>query len=694
MYAIRLHAGPAVHTVEIQFDYLSPTSSSVGALEVSPDVLMVDWNEVVLYPAGYFSRQIPVTASVNLPAGWQFGTALETAGAGVQTSFKRTDLETLVDSPVYAGRYAKRIDLESGGPAPVHLDLFADRPDYLVTTSDELQAYRALVQQAFRLFGSHHFDHYDFLYSLSDQVQQQGLEHHRSSENGNDPESFTKWDATAFGRDLLPHEFTHSWNGKFRRPADLWTPNYDVPMQNSLLWVYEGQTQYWGQVLTARSGLWTLQQALDQFALTAAYFQAESGRRWRPLQDTTNDEIINPRRPLSWRDWQRFEDYYEEGKLIWLEADTLIRELSGDRRSLDDFARAFFGIDDGSFTPVTYTFDDVVRALNSVQPYDWSAFLRQRLDSSGRPAPLEGLRRGGYRLVYTDTPSEILKADDEQRKHVDLLSPLECASMPRRRDTPACCKKSCGTVRAAKAGLTEGAQILAVNGIAYGDDAPQGCHPRGPARHQPDRADPTDWRSLSGSARRLSRWPALPASRAEPIGPRQARSDPRASTMTKRRRSQRSPPSPSPRWAVASMPVGATGSQHLLFVEHALVTGVHDVEDMRLVSDELVVRDGAVTIGIDLVHHLRGLQPAGIAAGGEAGHFAAAAHEFLGIDLAGVVLVEHREHLFLVGDPLMRSTRCRHRRCRSCASFPACAGRARNSGGKCRNVVRQRCHRV
>ncbi len=470
VYAIRLHASPAVRTVEIQFDYLSPTSSRVGALEVSADVLMVEWNEVVLYPAGYFSRQIPVTASVSLPAGWQLGTALETAESDGPTRFKRTDLETLVDSPIYAGRYAKRVDLEAGSAAPVHLDLFADRPDYLAMTGAELQAYRALVQQALRLFGSHHFDHYDFLYSLSDQVQQQGLEHHRSSEDGSDPESFTKWDATAFGRDLLPHEFTHSWNGKFRRPADLWTPNYDVPMQNSLLWVYEGQTQYWGQVLTARSGLWTLQQALDQLALTAAYFQAESGRRWRPLQDTTNDEIINPRRPQSWRDWQRFEDYYEEGQLIWLEADTLIREQSGDRRSLDDFARAFFGIDDGSFTPVTYRFDDVVRALNSVQPYDWSGFLRQRLDSSGRPAPLEGLRRGGYRLVYTDTPSEILKADDEQRKRVDLLFSMGVRIDDSEKGQGGMLQEVMWDSAAFRAGLTEGSQIVAVNGVAYEGD--------------------------------------------------------------------------------------------------------------------------------------------------------------------------------------------------------------------------------
>jgi predicted metalloprotease with PDZ domain len=470
MDAIRLHAAASVRSVEIQFDYLSPTSSRVGDLEVSKDVLMVELNEVVLYPAGYFSRQIPVTASVTLPARWQFATALDRASAADQASFRRTDLETLIDSPIYAGRYSKRIDLQSGGPAPVHLDLFADRPEDLVTTPEEEQAYRSLVQQAFKLFGSHHFDHYDFLFSLSDQVQQTGLEHHRSSENGSDPESFTKWDATARDRDLLPHEFTHSWNGKFRRPADLWTPNYDVPMQDSLLWVYEGQTQYWGQVLSARSGLWTQQQALDELAYTAAYYQSQSGRRWRQLQDTTNDEIINPRRPQSWRDWQRFEDYYEEGQLIWLEVDTLIREQSGEQRSLDDFARAFFGINDGSFTPVTYTFEDVVRALNNVQPYDWATFLRQRLDTPASPVPLDGLRRGGYRLVFDDTPSEISKADEEQRKSVDLLFSIGVRLDDSDKSSEAVLRQVMWDSPAFKAGLTEDTQILAVNGIAYTAD--------------------------------------------------------------------------------------------------------------------------------------------------------------------------------------------------------------------------------
>jgi predicted metalloprotease with PDZ domain len=471
VFAFRIHAGAAVKSIDIDFDYLSPTSSRVGMPEISRDVLFLEWNELVLYPAGYFVRQIPIEAAVTLPEGWQFGSALETASTqGAHTSFKRTDLETFIDSPLYAGRYVARFDLDPGGVAPVHLDLFADQPQFLVVTAEQLKAHRALITQAYRLFGSHHYAHYDFLYSLSDQIDNNGLEHHQSSEDGTDPDAFTKWDANANDRDLLSHEFTHSWDGKFRRPADLWTPNYNVPMQDSLLWVYEGQTQYWGQVLAARSGLWTQQQALDEMAYTAAYYTLESGRVWRALEDTTNDEIINPRRPMSWYDWQRFEDYYEEGKLIWLEADTLIRERSGGQHSLDDFARAFYGLNDGSVIPVTYTFEDVVKALNAVLPYDWAAFLRERLDSTGRPAPLEGLSRGGYRLIYTDTPSEIRKGRDEQRKYVDLLFSIGIEINDKDSARPGDLKVVMHDSAAFKGGLTEGARILAVNGIAYDPD--------------------------------------------------------------------------------------------------------------------------------------------------------------------------------------------------------------------------------
>jgi predicted metalloprotease with PDZ domain len=467
VYAFRLHAPAGLKSIDIDFDYLSPTSPKVGAMEISRDILLLEWNSLVLYPAGYFTRQIPIEARLTLPAGWQFGSALEVASAaGAQTQFKRTTLNTFIDSPVYAGRYSSRLDLDEGAAVPVHLDLFADRPELLAVKPEQLAAYRNLVKQAYKVFGSHHYAHYDFLYSLSDQVQENGLEHHQSSEDGSPPEALTEWDKTAYDRDLLAHEFTHSWNGKFRRPADLWTPNYNVPMQDSLLWVYEGQTQYWGHVLTARSGLWSKQQALDELAEVAAYYDNESGRRWRALQDTTNDEIINPRRPMSWRDWQRFEDYYSEGQLIWLEADTLIRERSQGTRSLDDFAKSFFGINDGSITTVTYTFEDVVKALNAVTPYDWSTFLRERLDGIGRPAPLDGLRRGGYKLIYTDTPSEILKAGQEYRKHVNLYFSLGVVIDDKD-----------GTVlevrwdsAAFKAKLTESSVILAVDGTAYDAD--------------------------------------------------------------------------------------------------------------------------------------------------------------------------------------------------------------------------------
>jgi predicted metalloprotease with PDZ domain len=460
VYAFRVHVGPGVRSIDIEFDYLSPTAMQIGDLESDRDLLMIEWNELLLYPAGYFARQIPVEASLTLPADWKFASALESAlTSGARTQFKRVDLETFIDSPLYAGRYALRLDLDPDGQVPVHLNLFADRPEILVLKPAQLEAHRALVQQAYRLFGSHHYAHYDFLYSLSDQIQQSGLEHQQSSENGTDPETYTEWDKSAYLRDLLPHEFTHSWNGKFRRPADLWTPNYNVPMQDSLLWVYEGQTQYWGQVLAARSALRTRQQALDQIAITAAMYQATAGRRWRALQDTTNDEIINPR---------RFEDYYEEGALIWLDADTLIRERSGGKRSLDDFARTFFGIHDTSTTTITYTFDDVVKALNAVEPYDWAAFLHQRLDSTNQPAPLDGLARGGYKLTYTDAPSDYLSASDDQRKHVSLQFSIGIEIDDK--DQAGMVSEVLWNSPAFNANLTKGARILAVNGTAYSAD--------------------------------------------------------------------------------------------------------------------------------------------------------------------------------------------------------------------------------
>jgi predicted metalloprotease with PDZ domain len=467
VFAFHVQVPADVHSIDVDYQYLSPPSAKIGRSEIGHNVMILDWNEFVLYPAGYYTQQIAVQPTLTLPMDWKYASALEPALAGsaqlTVTPFNRLPLDTLIDSPVYAGRYYAQLDLDPGAAVPVHLNLFAERADQLVVKPEQLQAHRALVQQAYKLFGSHHYSHYDFLYSLSDDVAQKGLEHHQSTEVGASPNLFADWDRSASERDLLPHEFTHSWNGKFRRPADLWTPNFNVPMRGSLLWVYEGQTQYWGHVLAARSGLVSRQQALDLMAMTAAYYETQPGRRWRALQDTTTDEIMNPRRPMPWRDWQRFEDYYNEGMLIWLDVDTLIRERSGGKRSLDDFARAFFGIHDGSFVTLTYTFDDVVTALNAVAPYDWATFLHHAVDTIGAPPPLSGVHRGGYRLVYSDTPSDYERASDAQHKRNNQTFSIGL-------DIDTKDNSVAGVVwdgPAFRASMTEGDVILAVNGESY-----------------------------------------------------------------------------------------------------------------------------------------------------------------------------------------------------------------------------------
>jgi predicted metalloprotease with PDZ domain len=381
----------------------------------------VQWVSVTLYPAGYVARRITVQPNLKLPAGWQFASALETDKRdGDEVHFKPHDLETLIDSPLFAGRYAKTFDLDPGAKVPVRLNVFADKPESLEAKPEQIEAHRKLVKQAYKLFGLHHYNHYDFLFALSDEFGGIGREHHQSSENGVKPGYFTDWAKSEAGRDLLPHEYTHSWNGKFRRPAGQDVPNFNTPLQNAQLWVYEGQTQYWGNVLAARSGLVSASGARDALAATAARYDSVAGRSWRAVQDTVNDPILNARRPLGWANWQRSEDYYSEGQLIWLDVDTRIRELSGDKRSLDDFARAFYGIDNGSFLPAFYSFEDVVATLNKVQPYDWSGFLRSKLDGHGPGAPLDGLARAGWKLVYTDTPTDLIKGADERNKSTDL----------------------------------------------------------------------------------------------------------------------------------------------------------------------------------------------------------------------------------------------------------------------------------
>lgn len=467
VYALHVEVPAGAKALELEFQFVSPTEDKQGRVVMTPAMLNLQWNAVALYPAGWYASRIPVAASVKLPADWNYGTALEPERRdGGLVRFKPVSFDTLVDSPIFAGRWFKQVELDPGAKVPVRLDLVADRPASLDFKPEQIDAHRRLVQQAYKLYGSHHYDHYDFLVALTEELGGIGLEHHRSSENSVKPNYFTEWDKSFVGRDLLAHEYTHSWNGKFRRPADLWTPDFSVPMRDSLLWVYEGQTQYWGYVLAARAGLLTKQQTLDAIALTAAVYDQRIGRQWRALQDTTNDPVIAHRRPIPWRSWQRSEDYYSEGQLVWLDADTLIREKTGGRKSLDDFAKAFFGVDGGSYVPDTYRFEDVVAALNAVLPYDWAAFLRARLDGHGPGAPLDGLQRGGYRLVYTDTPSEYVKQAEKTRKNTDLSFSLGLVVAKK----DATVSEVIWGSPAYAAGLTVGTQIVAVDGFAYDAD--------------------------------------------------------------------------------------------------------------------------------------------------------------------------------------------------------------------------------
>lgn len=418
MAAFHVDVPPGVTEIEAEFQFLTPVEGppGTGRVVMTQAILALNWSAVLLYPAGYDTRHIAAEASVTLPSGWQFATALAIAAQSANTvHFKPVTLEELVDSPLMAGRNFKRIDLDPDAPVHVWLDVASERTEDLEIKPEQVAVHRKLVQQAYRLFDSHHYDHYDFLLGLSDQLGSEGLEHHQSSEDAPGADYFSAWDDNWADRDLLAHEFVHSWNGKFRRPAELATPNFNVPMKDSLLWLYEGQTEYWGYVLAARSGLMSVEQVRDSMALSAAELDYRSGRSWRNLQDTTVQDILFTHTHGDWPSWSRNEDYYSEGALIWLDADTRIRELSGGARSLDDFARAFFGIDNGSRSVVTYRFDDIVAALDRVEHYDWATFLRTRLDSHGPGAPLDGLARGGWELIYTDEPSAATKQKEQAR---------------------------------------------------------------------------------------------------------------------------------------------------------------------------------------------------------------------------------------------------------------------------------------
>ena len=411
VYAFHLDIPEGVSKLQADYDYLTPTDTAQGRVVMTPAMLNLQWNAVLLYPAGYAQHRLMFNPKVTYPAGWQAGTALDVAGReGDTVTYKPVPLEILADSPVYAGRHYRQIDLTPPGKRPVRLSVVADDPKFLDAKPAHIDQHKALVAQALKLFGSEHYDRYEFLLSLSGQLSGNGLEHQRSSENGQPTGYFSEWTPKAGSDDLLGHEFTHSWNGKYLRPHGQDVADLNTPLDDSLLWVYEGQTQYWGNVLTARAGLRSPELSRDALAsVLATYAHGRPGLAWRSLQDTTYDPVIAARRPKPYLNYQLSEDYYRGGQMIWLEADVLIRAATGNRKSLDDFAHAFFGVDDGQWQrPRGYGFDDVVAALQAVHPHDWAGFLRDRVD--GRTPITGGLEAAGWRLAWKDTPNALAKA--------------------------------------------------------------------------------------------------------------------------------------------------------------------------------------------------------------------------------------------------------------------------------------------
>jgi len=457
MFAFHCDIPPGVTTLEVTFDDVSQPETTASA-----KLARIKWNRLLVYPEGMNSDAVNVKASLKLPARWKFASALPIASENQnEFQFKEVSLTQLVDSPAIIGANFRNVPLSSTG-IPHEMDVMADTTAALQLKPETTNGLKNLVQEAYALFGARHYRSYKFLVTLSDHGGSEGLEHHESSEDGVGENAFSDELELLDFAELMGHEYTHSWNGKYRRPAGLATPDFEQPMKGELLWVYEGLTQYLGRVLPARSGLWTAEDFREAMAAVAADLDSQAGRQWRPLVDTAVAVQLTYPSPRAWMNYRRRVDYYDEGSLIWLEADVLIRTRSNGKLSLDDFCHRFHGGQDTAPLLKPYTFDDVVNTLNDVTPYDWRGFLNQRIYAVAPHAPLGGITNGGWKLVYSDKPNTQVRIADHARKSVDLSYSLGTIL------------KEDGTVldvnpnlAAYKAGLAPGMKIVSVNGRGW-----------------------------------------------------------------------------------------------------------------------------------------------------------------------------------------------------------------------------------
>ncbi len=465
MYAIHCEVPIGVDRLDLTFDFLLPPKAegfSSGASS-SAQLAVISWNQVVLYPKDGKPDDVIVSPSLKLPQGWKYATALQTKEQvdGI-INFTPVSLMMLVDSPVLAGAHFRRIDLTPEKGVPHFLNLASDDDEALEISPGQIAAYRRLVLEANALFGAHHYEHYDFLYTLSDQVAHFGLEHHQSSDNRSAERTLIDSTLRKISVTLLSHEFVHSWNGKHRRPSGLATGDFSTPMKGDLLWVYEGLTQYLGKLLAARSGLRSAEEYREDLAMLAARLDNRPGREWRTLQDVADEAQLLYYSRQDWDSWRRSVDFYDESDLIWLEADAMIRQLTGGKKSLDDFCRRFHGGESSGPIVKPYTFEELVATLNEVAPYDWRTFFTNRLESLNPHAPLGGIEMSGWKLVYKDLPSSLQKEDEDSRKYTDLRYSVGTYLQ----ENGTMIDVIPGTP-AALAGLGPGMKLIAVNGRKY-----------------------------------------------------------------------------------------------------------------------------------------------------------------------------------------------------------------------------------
>lgn len=458
-FHVEVPAGVA--SVEASLDFISPAGEEgiyTAGASATDKLTILAWNTVLLYPAGWTSDELQFAASLKIPEGWKFATPLPVASqSGSEIQFKPASLTTLVDSPVSTGEFMRVFDLAPNPPQ--ELDIVADSASALNVPADVLNPYRSLADQAQKLFGTRHFRDYHFLYTLSDHVAHFGLEHHEANDSRLGERYLVDPDLRLLGAGLLPHEYVHSWNGKFRRPADLATPDYQKPMQDDLLWVYEGLTSYLGDVLSGRSGVRTPEQYRDNLARIAADLDHRPGRGWRNLQDTADGVPSMQGAPHAWQSWRRPLDYYDEDVLNWLWVDTIIRQQTQGAKSMDDFCQLFHGGQNNGPEVKPYTFEEVVNTLNQVVAYDWRGFWTERLTSHGPGAPLTGIENSGWKLAYDQTKSPLIDNWEEEHKQIDARFSIGLLL-----EWDGTIVDTIEGMLAAKAGIGPGMKIVSVNG--------------------------------------------------------------------------------------------------------------------------------------------------------------------------------------------------------------------------------------